>query len=139
MYTQPNLQVRLSLSAVAVLLGLATLMLFNSGARAEVLDGYEPQALIQAETALAEGEASRALALLRSQRSLLAHDKFRVQSQALACQAYFQQGQLARAERACDQAVKYAGPESMDYHLGNQRVVRLAKGTGDEAIAGALP
>ena len=97
-----SLFVRLNLTAVAVLMALLLLVLMSPAARADVLASYQPNALAAAESALEQGEPDRALAHLRAQRAMLSHERFRDQARSIRCRAYQQQGEIARAESACE-------------------------------------
>lgn len=109
MNTQANLAIRLIYTTIALVLALALMALAGPAARAEILTRYQPQALIQAEQALEQGQPERALSVLHRQRAILRHDKYRSQGQALACQAYVQTQDLRKAQQACDEAVAHAG------------------------------
>jgi hypothetical protein len=97
-----------------VLLGVMASTLFVvSAARAEALSRHQPQALIQAERALEQGQPERALSLLHRQRAILRHSKFRSQGEALACQAHIQMQDFQKATRVCDEVVAYNGDGSI--------------------------
>ena len=102
-----SLFVRLNLTAVAVLMALLLLVLMSPAARADVLASYQPNALAAAESALEQGEPDRALAHLRAQRAMLSHERFSDQVRSIRCRAYQQQGEIARAESACDNGMPF--------------------------------
>lgn len=112
MKAQQDLRTRLALTIASVLLAMASLLLV-SPSRAEILSHYEPGVLLQAEQALERGQPERALSLLHSQRAILSHGKFREQGQAIACQAYIQKQDLAKAEQACDETVAFSGRKTI--------------------------
>ncbi len=99
---------KLAIAVVALLLALT----FATLARAEALSHYQPQALVDAATALDEGQPERALAHLRRGRAVLRDARFRLQREALECQAYIQLRQAENADRVCNEVVAYDGDEA---------------------------
>lgn len=101
---------------------------------ADTLGHYQPTVLRKAELALQHGHPDHALALLRGRSAELRRWRAEAQGSDLMCRAYFQQGDYARAERACDEAVRSGGEFvwSYVYHRG---VMRLLLGRVDEGIA----
>lgn len=94
--------------AMLCLLGVLSItLLLASTARAENLSRYHPQALIEAEWALEQGEPQRALAHLHRQRAVLRQGRFRAESNALACQAYRQLQDWQEVAQVCNTAIAY--------------------------------
>ena len=94
--------------ATASLIGVLLIsVLLAATVRAENLSRYHPQALVDAEWALQQGEPARALAHLHRQRALLRQAQFRGEADALACQAYRQMEDWRGVSRTCVEAVAY--------------------------------
>ncbi len=113
MKTQRKFGTGLMQTTAFLVLTLASTLPLVSAARAEALSRHQPQALIQAERALEQGQPERALSLLHRQRAILRHSKFRSQGEALACQAYIQMQDFQKAARVCDEVVAYNGDGSI--------------------------
>lgn len=99
---------KLAIAVVALLLALT----LASVARAEALSHYQPQALVDAEYALDAGQPERALAHLHRGRAVLRDARFRLQREALECQAYIQLQEPDNAARVCNEVVAYDGDEA---------------------------
>ena len=113
MNTQRKFGTGLMQNTALLVLALVSTLPLVSAARAEALSRHQPQALIQAERALEQGQPERALSLLHRQRAILRHSKFRSQGEALACQAHIQMQDFQKATRVCDEVVAYNGDGSI--------------------------
>jgi hypothetical protein len=113
MNTQRKFGTGLMQNTALLVLALVFTLPLVSAARAEALSRHQPQALIQAERALEQGQPERALSLLHRQRAILRHSKFRSQGEALACQAHIQMQDFQKATRVCDEVVAYNGDGSI--------------------------
>jgi tetratricopeptide (TPR) repeat protein len=109
-------------------------LLWHGPARADALGQYQPTILRKAELALQHGYPDHALALLRGRGAELRRWRAEAQGSALMCRAYFEQGDYASAERACNEAV-LAGGESAWSYVYHRGVMRLLLGRIDEGVA----
>jgi len=126
-----SLRILLSVLAVAAV----SLMLWHSRVEAEPLEHHRPAVLIKAERALARGNPDRALALLESGRAELRRNPDRAEASGLVCRAYYERGDYAAAEAACDTAVALGESNERAWsYLSNRGVMRLLLGRVDEAI-----
>jgi len=111
-----------------------TTALWQLPASAEAFGEYQPTALRKAESALQNGYPDRALSLLQGRAAEMRRWDAQAQASDLMCRAWFEKGDYARAERACDEAVVASGhaDAAYVYHRG---VMRLLLGRVDEGIA----
>ncbi len=119
----------ISLIAVSVMLAL----LWQARASADTLGVYQSTVVRQAQWALQQGNPDHALALLAHRGTALRRWRAEAQGHALVCQAHFQNGNYARAEQACDLAVRTA-PKANGQYLYNRAVMRLLLGRIEEAV-----
>ncbi len=111
-----------------------TALLWHGPADADTLGHYQPTVLRKAELALQHGHPDHALALLQGRGAELRRWRAEAQGSDLMCRAYFEQGDYASAERACDAAV-LAGGESAWSYVYHRGVMRLLLGRVDEGVA----
>lgn len=123
---------RMLIAMIGVIAMLA--LLWQARANADTLGVYQAPAVRQAQWALQQGNPEHALALLAKRDGELRRWHAQAQGNTLICQAYFQTGDYARAEQACDLAVRASGEGNAQY-LHNRAVMRLLLGRVDEAIA----
>jgi tetratricopeptide (TPR) repeat protein len=123
-------RILISLIAVAGMMAL----LWHDRAGADTLGHYQPTVVRQAQRALQHGNPDHALALLENRGAELRRWHAEAQGNALICRAWFQKGDYARAEQACDLAVRAAGDTNGEY-MYNRAVMRLLLGRIDEAVA----
>jgi hypothetical protein len=90
-----------------LVLGLALALTFATVARAETLSDYQPRSLVDAEIALEQGQPERALSHLHRGRAILRDGRFRLQREAIACQAYVQLQDVEQAAQVCNEVVAY--------------------------------
>tara|TARA_R110002049_G_scaffold7808_10_gene44113 strand:+ start:3117 stop:3557 length:441 start_codon:yes stop_codon:yes gene_type:complete len=109
-------------------------LLWQARATAQTLGEFQPPVIRQAQWALQHESPERALALLESRSAELRRWRAQAKGNALVCQAYFQTGDYARAEQACDLAFRAAG-ETNGQYLYNRGVMRLLLGRVDEGVA----
>lgn len=95
------------------LMVLASAILISPIAHSDELQPFQPQALIEAEDALAQGNPQRAMALLHRQRAMLSHQVFNDRVESIACQAHLQLGELPDAEQSCDGSAIYIGNDAI--------------------------
>ncbi|MDJ0652542.1 MAG: tetratricopeptide repeat protein [Xanthomonadales bacterium] len=101
--------------------------------RAEVLGAHPPMFLIQAEHALAAGDASRAIDLLEQRYKRLRAPEDRIRGYAVLCSAYLQEENVERASGACIRATKMDLATWSDFN--NRGVLELHLGKLAEALA----
>jgi tetratricopeptide (TPR) repeat protein len=111
-----------------------TAMLWHGPAGADTVGDYQPTALRKAELALQNGNPDRALALLGGRGAEMRRWRKEAAASDVMCRAWFEKGDYAEAERACDAAVAASG--GADANAVYQRgVMRLLLGRLDEGIA----
>jgi len=108
-------------------------LLWHDRAAADGPGQYQPPVVRQAQWALQHGNPDQALALLENRGAALRRWHAEAQGHGLVCQAWFQKGDYAQAEQACDLAVRTAGADDGQY-LYNRAVMRLLLGRIDEAV-----
>jgi tetratricopeptide (TPR) repeat protein len=109
-------------------------LLWHGPVGADTLGDYQPTVLRKAELALQHGYPDHALSLLQGRGAELRRWRAEAQGSDLLCRAYFEKGDYASAERACDKAV-LAGGESAWTYVYHRGVMRLLLGRVDEGIA----
>lgn len=111
-----------------------TALLWHGPAGADTLGDFQPTALRKAESALQNGLPDRALALLQGRDMEMRRWQVEAEASDLMCRAWFEKGDYANAEQACDDAVlaSNGSDASYVYHRG---VMRLLLGRVDEGIA----
>lgn len=125
-------------------------VLWHSSAGADSLGDYQPTALRKAESALQNGYPDRALSLLRGRDVEMRRWRVEAEASDLKCRAWFEKGNYAEAERACDEAVVASGATDAEYvyHRGVMRLLlgRVGEGVEDlrragnmNSASGALP
>lgn len=134
MKAHDDLCTRLTITTAALVLALASTLLFNPAAQADVLSHYQPHALVKAERALEQGDPDLALQYLHRQRAILGHERYAAASASITCRALFQKQDFGAAEAACNTAVERGNYEAMWSHLNNRGAVRLMLGKYDEAL-----
>ena len=108
-------------------------LLWHGPVGADTLGHYQPTVLRKAEAALQHGYPDHALALLRGRGAELRRWQAVAQGNDLMCRAYFEKGDYASAEQACDEAV-LAGGESAWTYVYRRGVMRLLLGRVDEGV-----
>ena len=111
-----------------------TTLFWHGPAGADTLGQYQPPVLRKAELALQHGLPDHALALLEGRAAELRQWRAQAQGSDLMCRAYFDKGDYASAERACDAAV-LAGGESAWRYVYHRGVMRLLLGRVDEGVS----
>jgi hypothetical protein len=111
-----------------------TALLWHGPAGADTIGHYQPTALRKAEAALQNGHADHALALLQGRGAELRRWRAVAQGYDLMCRAWFEKGDYASAERACDAAV-LAGGDSAWTYVYHRGVMRLLLGRVDEGVS----
>ena len=119
---------------IALVTMSVTALLWQGPAAADTFGDYQPTILRKAELALQHGHPDHALALLRGRGAELRRWRAEAQGSDLMCRAYFEKGEYASAERACDKAV-LAGGEAAWSYLYHRGVMRLLLGRVDEGVA----
>lgn len=110
-------------------------LLWQSPAKAEAIDLFQPIFLQKAEQALANHKPENALKLLENRVDGLARQSFRAAGNELVCRAHFQLADYATAEASCDRAVALGGDGNSAWsYVNNRGVMRLMQGN----FAGAL-
>ena len=123
---------RMLITLVAV--ASVTALFWHGRAGADTIGHYQPLVLRKAELALQNGYPEHALALLRGRSGELRRWRAVAQGNDLMCRAYFELGDYASAERACDAAV-LAGGESAWSYVYHRGVMRLLLGRVDEGVS----
>ncbi len=95
------------------MMGLLSAMLVTPLAHTDESRQYQPQVLIQAEQALAQGNPQRALALMHRQRAILGHSAFHERVEFIACEAQLQLWDSPSAEQTCDTSANYGGHDAI--------------------------
>ncbi len=114
---------------------LAFGLLWQSRSHADAIDHYQPAVLQKAERALQRGNPTEALALLEGRVAAMRHGSMRAAGDDLICRAYYQRGDYAAAEQACDRAVAVGSNNSAWSYLNNRGVMRLLQGKLEDALA----
>ena len=125
-------KLKLLVTAIGVI--ASTSLLWHSQAKADAMDHYQPAVLVKAEKALEQGRPFYALRMLDGRVDMLRHASHRAAGNDLLCRAYFQAGQYATAEAACDKAVALGGGEAAWSHVNNRGVMRLMQGKTESAL-----
>ncbi|MEM9255840.1 MAG: tetratricopeptide repeat protein [Pseudomonadota bacterium] len=123
---------RILLTVIAVTFTIGTL--WHARAVADVAEHYQPPVLQKAERALLRGDPGKAMAMLEESEDSLRRVRERASAQGLICRAFYMQGDVDRAEVACDSAVRLGGNAPNSSHLNNRGIMRLAQGRLDEAL-----
>lgn len=108
--------------------------LWHGPVGADTIGHYQPTVLRKAEAALQNGHADHALALLQGRGAELRRWRAVAQGYDLMCRAWFEKGDYASAERACDEAV-LAGGDSAWTYVYHRGVMRLLLGRVDEGVS----
>jgi hypothetical protein len=109
-------------------------LLWHGPVAADTLGDYQPTVLRKAEAALQHGHPEHTLALLQGRGTEMRRWGAAAQANDLMCRAWFEKGDYAKAERACNEAVLAAGDSAWKY-VYHRGVMRLLLGRVDEGIA----
>jgi hypothetical protein len=109
-------------------------LLWHAPVNADTLGNYQPTALRKAEAALQHGQPDHALALLQGRATEMRRWRAEAQADDVMCRAWFEKGDYANAERACDAAVTATGEGTWNY-VYHRGIMRLLLGRTQEGVA----